>query len=80
MPGPRSCTDPLLRACFCLRGPWCTDVLQVEKRIQEERARVRTYLNIVTGPRLRAIVEKILIEEKAETLVNVRLAWCVVDP
>ena len=55
-------------------------MLQVEKRIQEERARVRTYLNIVTGPRLRAIVEKILIEEKAETLVNVRLAWCVVDP
>jgi hypothetical protein len=32
---------------------------------------VRTYLNGITGPRLRAIVEAILIEDKAETLVNV---------
>ncbi len=46
--------------------------VQVEKRIQEERARVRTYLNIVSGPKLRSIVESILIEDKAEALVNVR--------
>jgi hypothetical protein len=51
-------------ACCCVGA-------QVEKRIQEERARVRTYLNIITGPRLRSIVESILIEDKAETLVNV---------
>lgn len=49
----------------------CPDyLLKAEKRIQEERRRVRAYLDSSTGPKLRNVIETLLIADKAEALVN----------
>jgi len=47
--------------------------VQADARLQQERQRVEDYLNDSTAPCLRRIVEKALICDHAEALVNVRL-------
>ena len=51
----------------------CPEYLElVERRLFEEQQRVRTYLNASTGPKLLDVLQKLLIEDKAKTLLSVR--------
>jgi hypothetical protein len=52
----------------------CPEYLElVERRLAEEQHRVRTYLHASTGPKLMDILYKLVIEDKAKTLLSVSL-------
>ncbi len=50
----------------------CPEYLElVERRLAEEQHRVRTYLHSGTGAKLMDVLHKLLIEDKAKTLLSV---------
>lgn len=48
---------------------------QCERRLAEEQGRVRTYLHSSTGPKLLDILQRLMIEDKAKTLLTVRAVF-----
>lgn len=56
----------------------CPDYLEkAEARLAQERRRVEDYLFQSTGPKLKAIVERHLIADHAQTLVEMETSGCV---